>query len=106
MKLVKTKKAAALQQRAAKFAEELKPYLPEYGRDMLNEFYMYWTEPNRSNSKMRFELQPVFSIPHRLATWSRNSRTYGTAGKPSGNRQSAQELKNYVVENLKNQGLI
>ena len=36
---------------------------------MLADFYRYWSEPNKSNTKMRFELQPTWSIAGRIATW-------------------------------------
>lgn len=54
------------------FKEKLKPYLDKYGRGMLNDFYMYWTEHNEHGKKMRYEMQKTFDIPRRLATWKRN----------------------------------
>jgi hypothetical protein len=37
---------------------------------MLNKFCSYWTEKNKSGTKMRFELERVFEISKRLATWA------------------------------------
>lgn len=42
----------------------------KYSQEMLEKFCQYWTEPNRSGTKMRFELEKVFDIPRRLATWA------------------------------------
>ena len=58
------------------FAETLKPFLETYGKDFLNEFYEYWTEPNKSNTKMRFELQKTWSIDLRLKTWAKNDKNF------------------------------
>ena len=37
-----------------------------YDIDLLNEFCDYWTEPNKSNSRMKFEMQTTFDISLRL----------------------------------------
>ena len=47
--------------------------LEKYGTQMLRDFFDYWTEPNRSGTKMRFELQQTFDINRRLARWARNN---------------------------------
>lgn len=66
------KKNKTLDEREKDFAESLKPYLDKYGRDMLNDFFSYWTEHNDGGRKMRFEMQKTFSIERRLSTWKRN----------------------------------
>lgn len=62
-----------IKNREIQFAEKLKPFLDEYGKDMLNDFYLYWTEPNNTGKKMKFELQKTFDISRRLIRWSTNS---------------------------------
>lgn len=59
--------------RARKFQETLKPFVDTYGRDMMNDFYAYWTEPNKSKTKMRYELERTWDVARRLNTWSRNN---------------------------------
>lgn len=61
------------------FAQSLQPYLDIYGKEMLNEFYLYWTEPNQQNTKMKFELEKTWSLERRLNTWSKQSVKFGTA---------------------------
>lgn len=63
-----------IEERKKDFAESLKPYLEEYGKDMLNDFYRYWTEMNNGGKKMRFEMEKVFQIASRLVTWSNNNK--------------------------------
>jgi cell division protein FtsB len=46
----------------------------QYPDDMLKKFSDYWTELNRSGTKMRYELEPVFQIGRRLATWASRDR--------------------------------
>ena len=42
---------------------------------MLRAFYNYWTELNKSATKMRYELQQTFEIGKRLATWAGKDKT-------------------------------
>ena len=42
---------------------------------MLNNFVNYWTEKNKSGTKMRFELEKVFEVSKRLATWASRDKT-------------------------------
>ena len=61
------------------FAESLKPHLEKYGREMIREFFLYWTEPDQKNKKMKFEMQTTWSLDRRLNTWSKQSVKFGTA---------------------------
>ncbi len=64
-----------IEDRMANFSLELKPYLSKYGKEMLNQFYSYWTEPSKNKKKLRFEGERYFDISRRLATWSsRNNK--------------------------------
>jgi len=65
-----------IEERKLKFASTLEVFLPTYGREMLNEFYKYWTEPNNSNTKFRKELQKTWSVERRLETWSKNESNF------------------------------
>lgn len=59
-----------IEERKLKFATTLEPYLDKYGKDMLNNFFKYWTEPNKSNTKYRQELEKTWSLDRRLETWA------------------------------------
>ena len=43
---------------------------------MLNKFCDYWTELNRSETKMRFEMEKTFEISKRLATWASREKDF------------------------------
>lgn len=59
--------------READFKKSLHPFLDKYGKDLLNDFYLYWTETNPNGKKMLFEMKRTFSIERRLATWNKNN---------------------------------
>lgn len=61
-----------LSQKQKDFESEVMVYKTEYPKDMLKAFWEYWSEPNKSKTKMRKELEKTWDIPRRLATWSRN----------------------------------
>lgn len=71
------------------FIERLKPYLEKYGREMLNDFYQYWTQVNDGGHKMLFERQKAFQIPNRLATW--HSKNYQRYNNNERKQQEQQE---------------
>lgn len=62
--------------RKTSFASTLEPFLKIYGRNMLNEFFKYWTEPNKSNTKFRAELEKTWDVERRLETWARNDKNF------------------------------
>ena len=78
--------------RAQKFYNRLLDYLDKYGAAMLREFYDYWTESNEGGALMRYEMERVFDVSRRLATWKRNEttkkggRNYGTTYKTATER--------------------
>lgn len=62
------------------FVKELRQYVDEYGKEMCNAFYRYWTEvenrkegSNLASIKMRFEKQPTWELGRRLITWNKNN---------------------------------
>jgi hypothetical protein len=67
--------------RKTSFASTLEPFLKIYGRDMLNEFFKYWTEPNKSKSKFRAELEKTWDVERRLETWARNDKNFNPPTK-------------------------
>ena len=58
--------------REAKFIKQVNDYSGEYDDDLLEAFIDHWTEPNRSNTKMLFELKPTWSLGRRLSKWEKN----------------------------------
>lgn len=63
-----------LEPRRLAFIDELRVYQGTYTNDMLNAFYLYWTEPNKTFTKMRFEMEPVFDMKRRLGYWHNRNK--------------------------------
>ncbi len=66
--------AALLELRKRNFIETLRPYVAKYGREMMNDFYFYWTEVTQDGTKMKFELQNTWNLSYRLTKWKNNER--------------------------------
>ena len=78
------------------FKEGIEPHLEKYGRDLLNEFFAYWTEPT-PDGKMRYEKQSAFAIDRRLGTWARNQIKFDN----ESNKESDQGLTDYLKNKAK-----
>ena len=74
-----------IEQRSLEFKESLEPFvdgdksknIPAYGRDMIFDFYRYYSEPNHSNTLMKFEMMDTWCTAGRLVTWYKKSGRYG-----------------------------
>jgi hypothetical protein len=44
---------------------------------MLNDFYRYWSEPNQSNTKLKFEMEKTWALNLRLETWANRNKQFG-----------------------------
>ncbi|MDR2774021.1 MAG: DUF4373 domain-containing protein [Tannerella sp.] len=72
----KKKAALELEKREKAFYSSLIPFVEKYPKEMIREFYDYWTEPNKSKTKMRFELQKTWDVSLRLSTWARRDKNF------------------------------
>ena len=62
-----------LKERSKLFGKTLDAYKNKYPKKMLIEFYYYWTEPNKSNSKLRYEMEKTWDLERRLSRWANNN---------------------------------
>jgi len=67
--------------REAVFMDELKAYVPLYGKEMIRKFFNYWREPTKSGVKMKCELEKTWDLKLRLITWQSRQDTYEAKGK-------------------------
>lgn len=68
-------KQKSCEKRKGDFYNSLIPYVETYGKEMVREFFDYWTEMNKTKTKMLFEEKKTFEIALRLKTWSRKTNT-------------------------------
>lgn len=66
--------ATDLESRKLAFKRTLGPYLQAYGAEMLKEFFEYWTEPNKSGTKFRQEMEKAWDLNRRLRTWAKREK--------------------------------
>lgn len=62
-------KAATLSRKES-FYQSLVPFVGQYPKEMIRAFFDYWSELNKSETKMRYELEKTWELPRRLATWA------------------------------------
>ena len=67
----------------------------KYDESILNGFIDYWTEPNKSNTKMKFELNKTWKTELRLKTWATNQKKWD---KPKSNPKSMSKLDAQINE--------
>jgi hypothetical protein len=98
-------------EREQDFYDELKAYLGTYPKEMLRDFYDYWSERDAVTGKMRREMQRTWETPKRLARWARNGKAFSKKGgapeperKKSKFEQNAEVLRELLqdTENEKN----
>lgn len=70
-----TKFKKTLDERKQYFKDRLIEIVKKENIDVIiaKEFYEYWTEPNQTNTKMKFELEKTYDITRRLNTWLQNN---------------------------------
>lgn len=82
------------------FMKKIALHLEQYPKEMLREFYDYWTESNEGGRKMKFEMQKTFDIQKRLAKWASNQKTK-TNGTSKNRRESTEELAEAWAKRVK-----
>lgn len=63
------------------FYDSLIPFLKIYSKELIKSFYDYWSETNKIQTKMRFEMEKTFETVKRLATWNKNESKFNKNGK-------------------------
>ena len=74
-----------------KFRTQLIPFVKKYDKEMLKEFFDYWTEANKSKTKSRWEMEKTWDVNLRLQRWARNY-------KPDKKKPGESAGENYKFE--------
>ena len=80
--VVKSKpKPNNIEERKDEFYKSLVPFVLSkggaYPPNMIRDFFDYWSEPNKSKTRMRFENEKTWDINLRLKNWARRENEYG-----------------------------
>ena len=94
----KTARARDIYIREQDFLKDLNTY-PQFST-IVKEFFDYWSEPNKSKTKMRFEQQKTWDTKRRLQRWANNN--FGEKGQaPDRSAQIKKEEKEASIKHLK-----
>lgn len=96
-----TQKKDNVEDRKVAFIEKITPYVGQYEKAMLNDFYAYWTEKNENGKKMRFEMEKVFDVGRRIATWAKNDKNYNNGKQAT---VTASQDRQQRIEGVKRMG--
>jgi len=67
---LREQKLRLLNQRREVFKQRVRDFAGEYPPEMLEKFFLYWSEMNKSGSQMRWEMERTWELARRLATWA------------------------------------
>lgn len=72
----------------AKLTDLISEFTFSYDSKLLSEFYDYWTEPNPSRTKCRYQLEKTWDTGKRIARWASNQNKFNgnKNGKPELNK--------------------
>lgn len=65
-----------INERKKEFKKIILQYIDEFPYQMLQEFFDYWSESNKSQTKMKWESEKTWELYKRLLRWAKNSKIY------------------------------
>jgi hypothetical protein len=74
------------------FKESIKPFISKYGKDICNNFFLYWSEPNKSKTKLRYEMEKTWDVKRRLTNWANRDKAFNTRINGTGAEPHYQKL--------------
>ena len=95
----RTAAIAATNSRMEEFYNSLRPFVSVYGKEMVREFFDYWSETNRSQTKMRFEQERTWELKRRLAYWAKRDNNFNSNGN-NRKTDSKAEANAYALNKL------
>ena len=88
-------KKKSIDERKREFANSLTPYVEEYGKETVRDFFEYWAEHGEKDRKFRKEKEKSFSIERRLRNWKKREKIFAPKKEkePTLNRQTEDTVK-------------
>ena len=87
-KLNKTK-LNKIKERNILFKKQVFEFTNQFDESLLNDFFDYWSEPNKSNTKMRYEQEKTWDISRRIKRWANNDFGKKSSNGVSGFKKDA-----------------
>ena len=66
----------------------------KFDKELLNNFTNYWSEPNKSNTKMKFEMEKTWDLNRRLNRWASNN--FNNNNKPTDDNNISANYKKWI----------
>lgn len=92
--------AALMDGRKEDFYNSLIPFVTQYGKEMVRAFFDYWSEPNKSKTKMRFELERTWDLSKRLGLWKSRDKQFNHNGNGTNDNRGTSESRAQDAANL------
>lgn len=83
-KIIEYKKKS-IEERKREFYNSLTPYVEEFSKQTVRDFYEYWSEHGKNDRKFRKEKEKSFSIERRLKTWKEREKNFAPKKEKSPN---------------------
>ncbi len=81
------KKRQLMKGRQDAFYQSLVQYVSQYGKEMIRAFFNYWSEPNKSQTKFRQEMETTWDLALRLVNWEKNQHKFDKGLKKPNEQQ-------------------
>lgn len=90
-----------IEQRKLAFANSLSEFKDVYKRETLKKFHDYWTEKNKSGTKMKFELEKTWETSLRLKKWASNEKNFNKTEQAPNQQNTGKSTRYLTPEELK-----
>ena len=86
-----------------KFYQSLILFINDFDKKTIREFYDYWSEPNKSNTKIKYQLERTWDTKRRLQRWTKNNfneknRTNNKGFKSDTTREAIESVTNGFIK--------
>lgn len=82
-----------IEQRKREFYNSLIVYLEIYSKEMIKDFYEYWTEHGEKDRKFRKEKEKSFNLELRLKTWNKRSKNFKSTNTKPEKKNAGQIIR-------------
>jgi hypothetical protein len=83
------------------FYDFLREFVPDFDKETVREFYDYWSEPNRSKTKIKYQLERTWDTKRRLQRWKRNNFNNDT-NRTNNRKGFASDTTRRAIEQVQN----
>jgi len=101
-KVTIAEKIEACKKRKKEFYNEVARFSDKYEPEMLREFFDWFSELNKSGTKMKFEQNTTWETSKRLATWKNRDKKYGKNKNGKGDNSQRSENAKAAINKFNN----